>query len=174
MRLCKQKKRRQLTWDKKKKKFIKGDGVGADNMKLVKTESGTKLPATYRSGRYNEWKSKTRVSLPQVGQEENPSRPGVGGRTFKHTKITTAKPLDKLRADYDRKTRRMQKQENGQDPEPTSSKGGRGGRPTKRYAGKSYGQVKSELKTVDQIRKTRKIRDQRKAKNARPSKKKRR
>lgn len=166
-----EKKRRQLTWDKKKKKFIKGDGAGADNMKLVKTESGTKLPATYRSGRYNEWKSKTRVDLPQVGQAENPSRPGMGGRMFKHTKITAAKPLDKLRTDFDRKTRQMKKQE---DTEPTSSRGSKGGRPTKRYGGKSYGRVKSELKTVDQIRKTRKIKDQRKAKNARPSKRKRR
>ena len=92
---------------------------------------------------------------------------------FKHTKITAAKPLDKLRTDYDRKTRRMKKQD-GQDTESTSSLGSKGGRPTKRYGGKSYGQVKSELKTVDQIRKTRKIKDQKKAKNARPSKKKRR
>ena len=165
------KKKRQLTWDKKKKKFIKGDGAGADNVKLVKTESGAKLPATYRSGRYNEWKSKTRVSLPQVGEAENPGRPSAGGRKFKHTKIMAAKPLDKLRADYERKTRQLNKQE-GSDQAPNP--GRKGGRPTKRYGGKSYGRVKSELKTVDQIRKMRKIKDQRKAKNARPSNKKRR
>ena len=52
----KRKRQNTLTWDKKKKKFIKGDGVGADNVKMIRTESGTKLPATYRSGRFDEWK----------------------------------------------------------------------------------------------------------------------
>ena len=162
------KKKRQLTWDKKKKKFIKGDGAGADNVKLVKTESGAKLPASYRSGRYDEWKSKTRVSLPQVGQAENPGRPAIGSRKFKHSKIMAAKPLDKLRADYERKTRQLKKQD-GSEQVPNPGRKG-----TKRYGGKSYGRVKSELKTVDQIKKMRKIKDQRKAKNARPSKNKRR
>lgn len=162
------KKRRQLTWDKKKKKFIKGDGAGADNVKLVRTESGAKLPASYRSGRYNEWKSKTRVSLPQVGQAENPARPGMGSRRFKHSKVMAAKPLDKLRADYERKTRQLKKQD-GSEQVPNPGRKG-----TRRYGDKSYGRVKSELKTIDQIKKMRKMKDQRKAKNARPSKNKRR
>jgi DBP10CT (NUC160) domain len=41
-------------WDKKKKKFVKGNGTGANNVKLVRTENGTRLPATYRSGRFDE------------------------------------------------------------------------------------------------------------------------
>ncbi|KAF8630647.1 hypothetical protein AX15_002797 [Amanita polypyramis BW_CC] len=168
-----EKRKRQVTWDKKKKKFIKGDGTGADNVKLVKTESGTKLPATYRSGRYDEWKSKTRVNLPKVGEAEISGRTGTvwGGRRFKHTKITPAKTPDKLRADYERKMRRLKKGEGKKDAassEQTSNPRKKGGKPSKRYGGKSYGQVKSELKTVDQIRKIRKIKEQRKAKNARP------
>jgi ATP-dependent RNA helicase DDX54/DBP10 len=174
-----EKRKHQLTWDKKKKKFITGDGAGADNVKLVKTESGTRLPATYRSGRYDEWKSKTRVSLPRVGEAENPGRSGAasGGKRFKHSKVTSAKPLDKFRTDYERKARLKKQQQNAkEDPslgQPSSP--GKGPRRTqKRYGSKSYGQVKSELRTADQIRKMRKTKDQRRAKNARPSKKKRR
>jgi ATP-dependent RNA helicase DDX54/DBP10 len=70
-----------MTWDKKKKNFVQGDGVGADNVKLVKTESGVKLPATYRSGRFEEWKSKNKKSLPRVGETENIERGGPGRGT---------------------------------------------------------------------------------------------
>ena len=172
--------KRQMNWDKKKKKFIKGDGVGADNVKLVRTENGTRLPATYRSGRFDEWKAKSRVSLPKVGEAEPEGAhgrrgSGPGGRTFKHNKMTSAKPLDKLSNDYERKVRQMKKKEGseangGESPRPPS-KGGRGGKAGGRYAGKSMGRVKSEIKTVDQIRKGRKTMEKKRAKNARPSKK---
>ncbi len=84
-----QRKRNHLTWDKKKKKFIQGDGAGADNVKMVKTESGTKLPATYRSGRFDEWKAKARVSLPRVGETENEASRAPRGHKFKHNKVAT-------------------------------------------------------------------------------------
>lgn len=45
------KNKNQLRWDQKKKKFIKGDGTGSNNRKLIKTESGTKISATFKSGR---------------------------------------------------------------------------------------------------------------------------
>lgn len=173
------KKRHQLTWDKKKKKFTKGDGAGADNVKLVKTESGTKLPASYRSGRYDEWKSKTRSSLPRVGEAETPGRQSTflgGRRKFKHTKTTPAKPLDKQRSDYERKARQITKRESSPGPQSTgqtSKPGNKQQKGSKRHPGKSFGKVKSELKTVDQIRRTRRFKDQRKAKNARSSRKKR-
>jgi len=38
-----------LRWDSKKKNFVRG--LGTDNKKLITTESGTKIPATYKSGR---------------------------------------------------------------------------------------------------------------------------
>ena len=72
-------KRARLTWDTKKKKFIKGDGAGADNVKMIRTESGTKLPATYRSGRFDEWKAKNRMSLPRVGEIENAGKRFIAG-----------------------------------------------------------------------------------------------
>lgn len=163
---------------------MKGTGEGADNVKLVKTESGLKLPMTYRSGRFDEWKAKSRVSLPKVGEAEpETARSGAGlgpgGRKWKHKQVVAPKPLDKLRGDYERKVWKSQKanQQTGGDEgtapggssrRPPAGKNKKGGR----YGGKPVGKVKSELKTVDQIRKTRKNVEQKRAKNARPGKKK--
>ncbi|EIN11681.1 DEAD-domain-containing protein [Punctularia strigosozonata HHB-11173 SS5] len=178
----KSQKRQQLRWDQKKKKFVKGDGAGADNVKMVKTESGTKLPATYRSGRFDEWKAKTRNNLPRVGEmEQEGSRArrsgGPGGRKFKHNKVTEAKPLDKLSKDYERKVKQVKRAEKGEEQAGPSPKG-KGRAPGKvqgkgRNAGKSMSRVRSELKSAEQIRKARKVHEQKKAKNARrPAKRK--
>ena len=169
-------KKGDLNWDNKKKKFIKGDGIGADNVKLVRTENGTRLPATYRSGRFNEWKAQHRVSLPNVGETENAQITRRDGRRFKHHKVTPAKPLDKRSTDYERKARQLKKREedtgaSSSKPAPSPGKGKQGqaqGR-GRRYDGKPIGKVKSELKTREQIRKARQVVKQRKAKNARPS-----
>ncbi|KAI0076110.1 DEAD-domain-containing protein [Panus rudis PR-1116 ss-1] len=174
-----ERKRRELRWDKKKKKFVKGMGEGADNVKLVKTESGQKLPATYRSGRFDEWKAKSRVSLPRVGEAESETAQrrgafGPGGRKWKHNKVEAPKPLDKLSKDYEKKVRQMKKKSDGvAEEDGPAARGGKKGKALGvRSSGKTVGRVKNELKTVDQIRKSRKIQEQRKAKNARPSRKK--
>ncbi|KAI0045276.1 DEAD-domain-containing protein [Auriscalpium vulgare] len=170
----------KVTWDKKKKKFIQGDGAGADNVKMVRTESGVKLPATYRSGRFDEWKAKSRVSLPKVGEAESDTRArpggGAGGRKFKHHQSVAAKPLDKLSTDYERKVRQNKKRAEAAGPT-DGDEGGKGsgrGRPgakggAGRYGGKSMARVKSELKSVDQIRRDRMLLEKRRAKNARPT-----
>ncbi|EPQ57229.1 DEAD-domain-containing protein, partial [Gloeophyllum trabeum ATCC 11539] len=168
-------KRMQLTWDKKKKKFIKGAGEGADNVKLVKTESGVRLPATYRSGRFDEWKAKSKVHLPRVGEAELETarnKGNFGGRRFKHNKVTAAKPLDKLSKDYERKTRQLNKKGAGEEDGPSPKGGKKGFAASKRYGGQTAGHVKNELKNAAQIRKERKLYEQRKAKNARPSRRK--
>ncbi|KAF8844276.1 DEAD-domain-containing protein [Paxillus ammoniavirescens] len=178
----------KMTWDKKKKKFIKGDGIGADNVKLVRTESGTRLPATYRSGRFDEWKKKAKVTIPKIGERET-ERPasmgGHGGRKWKHNNIVEAKPLDKLSKDYDRKSRQLKKKEekaadgNGERAQARPTKGPGGKTPNKisggkRFGGRSLGRVKSEIKTVDQIHKNRNFAEKRRAKNARPNRKSKR
>jgi ATP-dependent RNA helicase DDX54/DBP10 len=174
-------KRASLSWDKKKKKFIKGGGEGADNVKLVKTESGTRLPASYRSGRFEEWKAKHRTSVPRVGEDEGDRARRVGAdaaKRFRHNKVENAKPLDKLSKDYERKVRQLKKRSEGAggQHEGVSSRGNKGPKrgkiPGGRYGSKSIGRVKSELKGVDQIHKGRKVYEQKRAKNARPSKKK--
>ncbi len=174
------KKKPQLNWDKKKKKFVKGDGVGADNVKLVKTENGVRLPASYRSGRFEEWKSRSRVSVPRIGETENetsrPRNSGPGGHKYRHNKVSAPRPLDKQGINYERRARQFKKREGGDTAEVgSSSRGGdkRVGKPS-RYGGKSLSRVKSELKSSDQIRKQRRITENRKAKNSRPSKKSRR
>ncbi|TFK44727.1 DEAD-domain-containing protein [Crucibulum laeve] len=170
-------KKRTLNWDKKKKKFIQGDGAGADNIKMVKTESGTKLPATYRSGRFDEWKVKNRASLPRVGEAEVALERGArnaGGQRFRHNKVVAAKPLDKLKTDYERKVRQLKKRDADGDEGSSRDQASRrkGGAPSNaggRYAGKSYERVKTELKTSEQIRKNRMALEKKRAKNARPS-----
>ncbi|KAH9929503.1 ATP-dependent RNA helicase DBP10 [Epithele typhae] len=188
---ARERQRREMKWDKKKKRFVKGTGEGADNVRMVKTESGVKLPATYRSGRFDEWKSKARVSLPRVGEAEPENARayggggGAGGRKWKHKQATAAKPLDKLRGDYERKVRRASKavqNQGGGGDDPGPSRGGSSrpqlpgkkstGRKGGRSGGKPLGRVKTELKTVDQIRKARKVVEHKRAKNARSTKRK--
>lgn len=162
-----------MVWDKKKKNFVKGGGVGADNVKMVRTENGTRLPATYRSGRFDEWKNKSRTSLPRIGEAENPTHgrkpTGAGGHRFKHNKTETAKPLDKKNHDFERKVRQQKKKETASeastDAKPYTTPGGK----KMGVRTKSYGRIKTELKTSAQIRKNRKVMDNRRAKNARPS-----
>jgi len=174
--LLERRKRKQMTWDRKKKKFVHGDGTGADNVRLIKTESGVKLPATYRSGRFEEWRSKNRKSLPRVGETEN-SRAGHFGKRYLHTRVVEPKQLDKAHVNYERKARQRKKEAEaggigeGENPPLQPRKGGRGAVLGKRYGGKTAKRVKTELKTVDQIRKARKVAEHRKAKNARPSRK---
>jgi ATP-dependent RNA helicase DDX54/DBP10 len=185
---------KQLNWDAKKKKFVRGAGEGADNVKIVKTESGARLPATYRSGRFEEWKAKTKAFLPKVGEAENEKRFSggtkagrVGGKKFAHQGKPEAKPLDPLALGYERKLRQMKKRaekEGAVEGEDDGAKGRRGDRGRKhdgkggkrekitgrRYGGRSIGRVKSELKSADQIRKSREALAKKKARNARPSK----
>ncbi|KZO98912.1 ATP-dependent RNA helicase DBP10 [Calocera viscosa TUFC12733] len=172
----------QLNWDKKKKKFVKGNGEGADNMKILKTESGARLPATYRSGRFDEWKAKNKTSLPRIGEAEpeNARRGGSSscGRKFKHHGTTEAKPLDPKHVNYERKLRQAKKKEGGEAEGPDAgSPGKRGGKPgskpgkNPRFKGKPVGRVKTELKTAQQIRKDRQVASRKKERNARPSRK---
>ncbi len=161
----------KLVWNKKKKKFVHGDGAGSDNVKMVKTESGVKLPASYRSGRFDEWRAKARVSLPRVGEAVPDCRPPDRKR-FKHTSTPAAKPLDKLAANYERKAR-VQKKVGAVGAVSAEEPISKGRHITgRRYGGKSLGQVHSEIKSAEQIRRARKITEKRKVKNARPSRKK--
>ena len=164
--------RSKMTWSKKKKNFVRGDGTGADNVKMVRAESGIKLPATYRSGRFDEWRAKARVSLPRVGEAE-PERRLPNRKRFKHSSVTAAKPLDKLATNYERKARVQKRVEAvSADPrEQPTRKGHHNTNVTSRYRGKPVGRVHSEIRSAEQIRKARNIIDRRKAKNARPSRK---
>eukprot|EP00835_Amoeboradix_gromovi_P001738 NODE_86_length_22163_cov_0.379442.p1 type:complete len:716 gc:universal NODE_86_length_22163_cov_0.379442:15885-18032(+) len=59
----------KMVWDAKKRKFIK-IALGKNNQKLIKTESGTVLPASYKSDRFDKWKKKNNVHLPRDEEAE--------------------------------------------------------------------------------------------------------
>ncbi|KAI9312215.1 P-loop containing nucleoside triphosphate hydrolase protein [Dichotomocladium elegans] len=83
-----QNRRNALRWDAKKKKFVKGTGIGSDNKKLIRTESGALIPATYKSGRYDEWAKKKRISIPRTGEQELSSAKQMANnntRRFRHS-----------------------------------------------------------------------------------------
>ena len=76
-----------LRWDRRTKKFVKGDGVGADNKKLVRSESGQKLPASFKSGVFDEWRKNSRISMPKIGEAELKGKTVnnlQGGKQYRH------------------------------------------------------------------------------------------
>lgn len=48
----------QKKWDRMKKKFVTVENPRAGK---IRTESGIWIPATYKTGRYNDWKEKTKT-----------------------------------------------------------------------------------------------------------------
>ncbi|EOR03745.1 ATP-dependent RNA helicase DBP10 [Wallemia ichthyophaga EXF-994] len=160
----------QVKWDKKKKNFVRGGGVGSDNQKLIKTESGTRLPATFKSGKFDEWRKKHKMELPRTGETEEKNHKalamnmngGLGGKKYRHHKTTEAKPLDKKDKNYEKKVQNRNKKNN---PDGAASDG-------KARRGGNASNKKSEIKSVDAIRKQREMANKRKEKNARPTKKK--
>ncbi|KAI9142953.1 P-loop containing nucleoside triphosphate hydrolase protein [Paraphysoderma sedebokerense] len=152
-----------LKWDSRKKKFIR-ETVGQDNKKLIKGESGIKLPASLKSDRFSQWQSKSRIHLPRTGETEltngKDMMSTVLNRRFKHKSGTPKNTEDAPSARHP-----MAKKGRTKDGK-VSKFGGHGN--------KNRGRVQNELKNVQQIAKQRKIKQKRKEKNARPSKKNRR
>ncbi len=147
-----------MKWDRKKRKFVQGDGTGSDNKKLIRTESGARLPASFKSGRFEEWKEKKKINLPKVGESEGdiPRQVGYGDdKRYRHNKVTEAKPLDPKSTTYEKKMfiakKKAEKEKEGA-PE-FAGKGGKG----KRGA---VGQAKNELRSSEDIRRQRKMLEQ--------------
>ncbi len=147
-----------MKWDRKKRKFVQGDGTGSDNKKLIRTESGARLPASFKSGRFEEWKEKKKINLPKVGESEGdiPRQVGYGDdKRYRHNKVTEAKPLDPKLTTYEKKMfiakKKAEKEKEGA-PE-FAGKGGKG----KRGA---VGQAKNELRSSEDIRRQRKMLEQ--------------
>lgn len=176
-------------WDTKKKKFIKGDGAGSDNKRLIRTESGLKLPASFRSGRFDEWRREQRIDMPKVGsrEEELPAnisgRPGVqdGKRQFRHNKTFEPKSVDRksdkwaksskklLAAEKQRKEEAGQETRNGPAKGKPGFKGGKAASSGSRRVGGA--KARNEVKSAKDILKGRLLKQKRMEKNARPSKK---
>ncbi|KAJ1374021.1 hypothetical protein KIN20_036609 [Parelaphostrongylus tenuis] len=58
-------------WDRKKKRFV-GSGADGDDIKRIRTEDGTWLPASYKTGRYEDWKKKQKIGYKKNGEDEQP------------------------------------------------------------------------------------------------------
>lgn len=58
----------QVKWDRKKKKFVRESGSDDPKKKKIKTESGAWIPASYKSDLYKKWKEGHKVD---VGEEDS-------------------------------------------------------------------------------------------------------
>ena len=152
-----------MRWDKRQKKYVarQNDDDGSKGKRFVRGESGAKIAASFRSGRYDAWRKAQRVGrVPRVGEAESSTgniggKAGAGlghGKRYRHTSMKAPKEADRLRDDYDKRKKKMQSAEE----RVKADKG------------------KKEVRSVDDIRKQRNLTERRKEKNARPSKKGRR
>lgn len=156
--------RTQLRWDKRHKKYVarQNDEDGSKGARLVRGESGAKIAASFRSGRFDAWKRGKRLGrLPRVGEAEAPTLTAglggpMGGKRFRHHKEQAPKAADPLRDDYEKKKKKGEAAKERQMAK----------------AGGAASKGKSEIKSTDDIRKARKLKQKRREKNARPSKKK--
>ena len=149
-----------MRWDKKSKKYVAraNDDDGSKGAKIIRGESGQKIAASFKSGRYDAWRKSNKVDrLPRTGEIEGASagKGGLGGKRFKHKRETAPKEADKYRDDYYKRKKMVEK-----------AKEERRGR-------FRDGSGKSEVRGVEEVRKERGKKEKRKEKNARPMKKKR-
>ncbi|KAF2202731.1 ATP-dependent RNA helicase-like protein dbp10, partial [Delitschia confertaspora ATCC 74209] len=147
-----------MRWDKKSKKYVAraNDEDGSKGAKMVVGESGVKIAASFRSGRFDDWRKSNKIGrLPRVGEAEAPSRhrPQHGGRHYKHNAEKAPKEADRFRDDYHVRKKRVEEAKQ------------------KRIGKFKDGSGKSELKGVEDVRKQRNLEQKRREKNARPSKK---
>ncbi|KAJ9604265.1 ATP-dependent RNA helicase dbp10 [Cladophialophora chaetospira] len=153
--------RQVMRWDKRHKKYVRRDNDedGSKGRKLVRGESGAKIAASFRSGRFDRWQKSNRVGkVARVGEEEKnsssaPGNSGLGGKRFKHKTQRTPKSPDKLRGDYDKQKAKV-----------------KGAKERAEQAGSTT--KKGELRSVDKMVKERRLKEKRRDKNARPKRRK--
>ncbi|KAF2267011.1 ATP-dependent RNA helicase dbp10 [Lojkania enalia] len=150
-------KARGMRWDKKSKKYVAraNDEDGSKGVRMVRGESGLKIAASFRSGKFDEWRKSNKIHrMPRVGETEAQNKPVPQfGRHYKHKAEKAPKEADRYRNDYYVQKRRVDEAKQ------------------KRIGKFKEGSGKSELKGVDDVRKQRKLKEKRREKNARPSKK---
>lgn len=152
-------KARGMRWDKKSKKYVAraNDEDGSKGTKMVVGESGLKIAASFRSGRFDDWRKTNKIGrLPRVGETEGPSGQHVhhnNAKRYKHNSEKAPKEADRYRDDYHERKKRVEEAKE------------------KRIGKFKDGSGKNELKGVEDVRKQRKLAEQRQKKNARPSKK---
>lgn len=152
-----------VKWDKKRQKYVNTQGL--DNKKYIIGESGQKIPASFRSGKFQEWSKARKLAPLKVGARESTINPNLlndptkdrsssGGR-YVHKGQKAPKLPDRHRDDYKSQKKKL---------DAALERGVR----VKGYTGPG---MKQEVKSVEDIRKQRMAKEKRKSKNARPAKK---
>ncbi|VEU19712.1 DEKNAAC100673 [Brettanomyces naardenensis] len=147
----------KVVWDRKKKKYVKNQ----DDNRYIIGENGQKLPASFRSGKFDEWKQKHNLSGYRTGSLEKEGTIGssLSGRKqhgkYMHKQERAPKMPVKGRRDYERQMEKVKK---------ASAKGLN----VKGWQGKK--DAHNELRSSEDIRRQRELKEKRRAKNARPSK----
>ncbi len=150
--------RSRMRWDKKSKKYVNrnNDDDGSKGAKMIRGESGHKIAASFRSGRFDDWRKANKVKMPRVGEMESVGNNSQSqfhkGPRYRHKTEKAPKQADRYRDDY-----HVQKKKVAEAKE-------------KRIGTFRDGGAKSELKDADAVRKQRKAQENRKAKNGRPAK----
>ena len=141
-------------WDKKAKKYVArtNDQDGSKGSRLIRGESGQKIPATFKSGRFDAWKKSNKMSrLPKVGEQESKTTvPMRTGKRFKYSSEKAPKPADKFRDDYHKRKKKVEAAKE------------------KRVGSFRNGPGKSEIRGVEDVRKERKAKEKKREKTARP------
>lgn len=150
----------KMRWDQKSRRYVAvvNDEDGSKGTRLVRGESGAKIAASFKSGRYDRWKKDQRMKMPRVGEAEKimPNGPGgkAGGPRYKHKMVKAPVDADKYRDDYHVRKKRV-----------ADAKENRVGR-FRDGAGD-----RKELKGADDVRKARELKQKKLEKNARPARK---
>lgn len=166
-----------MRWDKRHKKYVRrnnDDDGSKGGARLVRGEGGMKIAASFKSGRFEDWKKANKIRrMPRIGEAES-GGPGDMGKLgvkqkYKHKQQQEAKMPDKFREDYEKKRKRMREKAAEQDGGVAEGdgRGGKksGGWPKDGVRGVKKGQVTNSL---EDIRKARKVMEKKKEKNARP------
>ncbi|CAH3019017.1 unnamed protein product [Porites evermanni] len=105
-------------WDRKRKNFVGEDG----NTKKIRTESGVRIPATYKKNIYQEWLRRNRMDVPgSDDREENGTKlghnKGKKGKSFvkkgKNPRGSELKSKEQILKARHRKEKLMQRQNKG-------------------------------------------------------------
>ncbi|KAI9794458.1 MAG: ATP-dependent RNA helicase dbp10 [Peltula sp. TS41687] len=149
---------RGLRWDKKSKKYVAkaNDEDGSKGTKFIKGESGQKLAASFRSGRFDAWRKSNKISrLPRTGENETTTTAYTIGKRFKHKQERVPKQADKFRDNFHKQKARVKEAKE------------------KRVGKFKDGHGRPELKSVTDVAKQRRLKEKRREKNARPARKRR-
>lgn len=87
------KQKSQLKWDQKKKKFARSSRYDKTDEKMIKTEDGAKVKASYKTGRYKDWINKSKKSSLEIGEKEdaNSKKTNVRKKGWHYSKIKPEK-----------------------------------------------------------------------------------